>query len=372
MRVLLRGCRVFSACSLALALLAACQSGSAPEALDSAAHESHAAADVSMSVGSGSAHVDLFIDRSMPGTADDYRDGAALAAKKLGAGKLALSVHDLRSGTGDLAGEVRKAAAGGSKFFIGPPSLSGAAAAAASGSAVVLLASEPVAGGGAIISDEVDGLIEVAAYAAGAGRKDIMAVASRHLSDVEAQRLRSGLKKAGANLLDIVTDPSSPAGKKSLAKLASVQAVLLIGEDAPKVIAPILRQGGALPADVPFLGTATWPASSYAEPALEGAMLALVDQTALKRISKPFQEAYGRPLSLDAAYAFDAVAVAAGIVQAKGDQALTADALHATSGFAGATGVFRFDAQGRVERRFAVYRLAHGKPSLLDAAPMGF
>jgi len=101
-------------------------------------------------------------------------------------------------------------------------------------------------------------------------------------------------------------------------------------------------------------------------------MLALVDQTALKRISKPFQEAYGRPLSLDAAYAFDAVAVAAGIVQAKGDQALTADALHATSGFAGATGVFRFDAQGRVERRFAVYRLAHGKPSLLDAAPMGF
>ncbi|WP_318911075.1 hypothetical protein [Shinella zoogloeoides] len=194
MRVLLRGCRVFSACSLALALLAACQSGSAPEALDSAAHESHAAADVSTRVGSGSAHVDLFIDRSMPGTADDYRDGAALAAKKLAAGKLALSVHDLRSGTGDLAGEVRKAAAGGSKFFIGPPSLSGAAAAAASGSAVVLLASEPVAGGGAIISDEVDGLIEVAAYAAGAGRKDIMAVASRHLSDVEAQRLRSGLK----------------------------------------------------------------------------------------------------------------------------------------------------------------------------------
>ncbi|GMB79901.1 hypothetical protein NN6n1_06830 [Shinella zoogloeoides] len=373
MRAPFRGRRIFSACSLALALLAGCQSGSAPEALGSAAQESKAAAaDVSTTVGSGGAHVDLFIDRSMPGSADDYRDGAALAAKELGAGKLALSVHDLRTGAGDLVGEVRKAAAGGSRFFIGPPSLSGAVAAGASGSAMVLLASEPSAGGGAIVSDEIDELVEVAAYAAGAGRKDIMAVASRHLSDAETQRLRSGLKKAGANLLDIVIDPSSPAGKKSLAKLGSVQAVMLIGADAPKVIAPILRQGGALPADVPFLGTATWPASSYAEPALEGAMLALIDQTRLKRISTRFQTAYGRPLSLDAAYAFDAVAVAAGVVRAKGEQGLNADALRSASGFAGATGVFRFDAQGRVERRFAIYRLTRGKPSLLDAAPAGF
>lgn len=368
-----RGRRIFSACSLALALLTGCQSGSAPEALDSAAQEKKvAAADVSTTVGAGRAHVDLFIDRSMPGSADDYRDGAALAAKELGAGKLALAVHDLRAGTGNLAEQVGKAASSGTKFFIGPPSLAAAVKAGAGGSAVVLLSSEPAAGGNAIVSDEIDGLIEVAAYAAGAGRKEIMAVASRHLDDAETQRLRTRVKKAGANLLDIVTDPSSPAGKKSLARLGSVQAVLLIGADAPKVIAPILRQDGVLPEDVPFLGTSAWSAGSFAEPALEGAMLALVDQNSLKRISQRFQAAYGRPLSLDAAYAFDAVAVAAGIVHAKGDQALGGDAVRVASGFAGATGVFRFDAQGRVERRFAIYRLTRGKPSLLDAAPAGF
>ena len=62
----------------------------------------------------------------------------------------------------------------------------------------------------------------------------------------------------------------------------------------------------------------------------------------------------------------------AGVVRAKGEQGLNADALRSASGFAGATGVFRFDAQGRVERRFAIYRLTRGKPSLLDAAPAGF
>jgi hypothetical protein len=46
--------------------------------------------------------------------------------------------------------------------------------------------------------------------------------------------------------------------------------------------------------------------------------------------------------------------------------------LHANSGFAGATGIFRFGANGRVERRFAIYKLTGGKPAMLDAAPAGF
>lgn len=373
MRTLSRCRRILGVCSLALAVLTGCQSASTPDVLASAEQENQSAAPgTSTTVGAGSAQVALFIDRGIPASADDYRDGAALAVKELGAGTLALTVHDLQAGSGDPAGQVKKAASDGTKFFIGSPSLAKAVATGASGSAFVLLASEPDSAGVAIVSDEIDGLIEVAAYAAGAGRTEIMAVSGHPLSEAQVQRLRSGMKKAGANLLDIVTDPSSAAGKKSLAKLGDVQAVLLIGSDAPKVIAPILRQGGVLRADVPFLGTGAWPADSYSEPALEGSLLALVDQSALKRISTRFQAAYGRPLSLEAAYAFDAVAVASGIVRAKGDQGLTNDALRTASGFAGATGVFRFDAKGRVERRFAIYRLVRGKPSLLDAAPAGF
>ena len=358
--------RILGVCSLALGVLAGCQSASTPDVLASAEQETlSATAGAPTSVGTGSARIALLVDRG----AGDYRDGAALAVKEIGGGALSLTVQEV---AGDATAAAKKAAADGARFFIGSPWLAKAVAAGASGSAVVLLASEPESGGVAIVSDEIGGLVEVAAYAAGAGRTQIMAVADQPLSAAQEQRLRNGMKKAGATLVDIVTDPASPAGKKSLAKLGSVQAVLLIGASAPKVIAPILRQGGVLPADVPFLGTSTWPAASYVEPALEGSLLALVDQSSLKRISTRFQAAYGRPLSLEAAYAFDAVAVAAGIVRAKGDQALTANALRTASGFAGATGVFRFDAEGRAERRFAIYQLKRGKPVLLDAAPSGF
>ena len=169
-----------------------------------------------------------------------------------------------------------------------------------------------------------------------------------------------------------MTDPSSAAGQKSLMKLGEAQAVLLIGSEAPSVIAPALRQRGGLDASIPFLGTYTWRSNSYTEPALEGALLALVDQRSLQRISKRFQAAYGRPLALEAAYAFDAVAVAAGVVRSKGGDGLNTGALHVNSGFAGATGIFRFGTNGRVERRFAIYKLTGGKPTMLDAAPAGF
>jgi hypothetical protein len=59
-------------------------------------------------------------------------------------------------------------------------------------------------------------------------------------------------------------------------------------------------------------------------------------------------------------------------VRTGGAQGLTQQALHASSGFTGATGSFRFNTQGRVERRLAIYRLSRGRLELLDEAPVGF
>jgi hypothetical protein len=52
------------------------------------------------------------------------------------------------------------------------------------------------------------------------------------------------------------------------------------------------------------------------------------------RFPERFQAAHGRPLALEAAYAFGA--------------------------------------NGRVERRIAIFKLTGGKPTMLDAAPGGF
>lgn len=362
---------------LAVAVLTGgCQSSAGPEALESVKADpgagSSAPVVASQSFGSGPARIDIFLDSSIAGSANDYRDGAALAIKELGAGQLTLAAHDLRAPGVVVADEVKQSADGGTKMLIGPPSLAKAFADASSKPPAMLLDANPVASAVAIQSDEIGGAIEIASYAAGAGRTKIMVVSTRPLDMAETQRLRAGLKKNGVQLLDIVTDPTSADGVAKLARLGEAQAVLLIGADAPKVAAPALRQRGGLEASVPFLGTYVWPASAYGEPVLEGSLLALIDQNSLKRISGRFQQTYGRALSLEAAYGFDAVAVAAGIVRTKGADGLKPTALRASSGFTGATGTFRFGADGHVERRLAIYRLSGGKLVLQDAAPSGF
>lgn len=358
-------------------LLGGCQSSGGPEVLTSVdSNESgrSTAPSTPMAVqtfGDGPTRVDMFIDASMANHADDYRDGAALATKELGAGQITLTVRDLRAQAMEPASQVKQSTDSGAKLIIGPSSLAKAFD-GASKPATLFLDGQPTASDVAIVSDEIGGAIEVASYAAGAGRSKIMVVSTRVLTPFDMQRLQTGLKNAGAQLLNVVTDPTSADGIAKLARLGEAQAVLLIGVDAPKVAAPALRQRGGLDPSVPFLGTFAWMNTVYEEPALEGSLIALIDQKALKRISERFQAAYGRPLSLEAAYGFDALAVAAGIVRAKGSDGLNAQALHSSSGFAGATGVFRFDANGRVERRLAIYRLTRGKLVLQDNAPSGF
>jgi len=363
--------------ALMLAVLTGgCQSSAGPEALESAKSDAGSNASASIvatqSFGTGPARIDLFLDPSIGTSANDYRDGAALAVKELGAGQLTLTAHDLRAQGAVAADQIKQSADGGTRMLIGPPSLAKAFADAPSSPPAMLLDVNPMASAVAIQSDEIGGAIEIASYAAGAGRAKIMVVSTRPLDAAELQRLRTGMSKSGVQLLDIVTDPTSPDGVAKLARLGDAQAVLLIGSDAPKVAAPALRQRGGLGPNVPFLGTFTWPASAYGEPALEGSLLALIDQNALKRISGRFQSAYARPLSLEAAYGFDAVAVAAGIVRTKGADGLKPAALRTSSGFIGATGTFRFGSDGHVERRLAIYRLSGGKLVLQDAAPSGF
>ncbi|RUM96369.1 hypothetical protein EET67_18655 [Pseudaminobacter arsenicus] len=321
--------------------------------------------------GDGPTRVDMFIDASVANYADDYRDGAALATKELGAGQITLTVRDLRVETAEPASQVKQSTDDGAKLLIGPSSLAKAFDRPAK-PATLFLEGQPTASTVAIASDEISGAIEVASYAVGAGRSKIMVVSTRVLAPSEMQRLHTGLKNAGAELINVVTDPTSADGMAKLARLGEAQAVLLIGADAPKVAAPALRQRGGLDPSVPFLGTFAWPNTAYGEPALEGSLLALIDQNALKRISERFRTAYGRSLSLEAAYGFDALAVASGIVRAKGSDGLDSQALRSGSGFAGATGVFRFGADGRIERRLAIYRLSRGKLALQDEAPSGF
>ncbi len=149
--------------------------------------------------------------------------------------------------------------------------------------------------------------------------------------------------------------------------------MIVFGEGGdPAAIAGTLRKTTSLSPKAVLIGNMTYAAQNYSRRELDGMLIAMPDQATLAIVGSRYQARTGRPLSLHAAYGYDAVAVAAGIVRTAGADALTQAVLTKPSGFRGSTGIFRFHKDGKVERQLALYRVKNKSLELLDAAPEGF
>jgi hypothetical protein len=103
-----------------------------------------------------------------------------------------------------------------------------------------------------------------------------------------------------------------------------------------------------------------------------GTLIAMVEPEGATMIAERYQRHYKRALSTDAAYAYDAIAVASGIVRTKGPEGMNAQNLTSKVGFRGVTGLFRMTPAGTVERKMSLYSLNGGKLSLLGTTPASF
>lgn len=354
--------------SLLAAALSACKTSGTTDTIETAAAEAVPAATGPSVIGTGPVAIALFTDAmSAPQLAADQRDGAALAVNQLAKDQITLTVYDAGANGADIGTEVQTAIAAGAKLLIGPPSLAAspawAKAPAATRPPAILLSiapQKPVANAFWLVSSETDSAAEAASYAANAGKKQILVAAPAPLAPADLAQVKSAIEAAGGVFLGPVAVPA--AINKELPPQA--EAVLMFGSSPNAMLAP-LREAGLRP-DAWVLGTSAWGPGNY----IEGGYFAAIDQNGFSHIAGLFQAAYGRKLSADAAYAFDAVAVAAGIVRAKG--AMSAPELKSEIGFSGSTGLFRFQKDGRVQRRFAIYKVEALSPKLHDAAPNGF
>ena len=378
----LRRLRLAGAICLSLSpVLSACQSTPA-EVLD-------IAAPAAETVGSGAVGVAMLLPRSAAGDlgsrARDMRDGAALAVDELGGGKIRLTIHDVAAPGSSIADAVVRAADAGAKIIVGPVTTEAVAAVAAipeqERPPVLSLATNAAApkkqGVFAMASDEVDSALESARLMIALGKPDIL-VFVPETRKTQENRLQQGLEARGGKALGIIRYGASRASIDAAVadhrtQLAKAQTAIVLGDEAwPGEVVEAIRASDAVAADLVIVGTSAWPASLYADAAVDGAILAIADQESLKQISARYEERYGRPLSFAAAYGYDALATVSGIVRAMGADALTVKVLTASSGFRGATGVFRLRGDGSVERRFAVYRIVEGKLQPFQAAAEGF
>ena len=112
--------------------------------------------------------------------------------------------------------------------------------------------------------------------------------------------------------------------------------------------------------DVLTLGPSQWleQDSLRGAPPLYGAVTVGPDQDSSQRFKAAYEAAIGDSPTRLASLAYDAVALAAFLDGERGNRAL--GRLYNRDGFAGVDGLFRFDADGVVERSLSVYQLTSG------------
>lgn len=365
-------------------ILAACQSGGGVDVLEDAASGPVRAEE---RIGDGAVTLAMLLPRSAGGDtgrrARDIRDGAALALSDLGAGQLSLVVHDNGGRPADIAGIADKVRASGARMVLGPATPRDAAALVAVDAgqrpvSIMFSGNGGARDGGAFAfaTDAVDSALESVRVAADAGHKAFVAIVPQGFAEADAQRLSRGIADARAQLLGSVSYSRTGVASQIAASresLVKADGIVIFGEgDTPAAVAAAIRAASALQPGAVIVGNLSWSRTNDARPELDGALIAMPDQAGLALIAERYRAATARTLSIDAAYGYDAVAVAAGIVRSMGEAGLTTGTLTKPSGFRGTTGIFRFHTDGSVTRPLALYQLKGGALTLIDPSPAGF
>ncbi|MFK0691004.1 ABC transporter substrate-binding protein [Mesorhizobium sp. IMUNJ 23033] len=390
--------KLFGAIALALAAtLSGCQSkGSVTEVLDPAqiaapnASAGIAAAgppQATQSLGTGSTKITMLLPLSAPGTAgQDGRkmfDAARLAMTDLGNNLITLTVEDTRGDAGYAKDLAVKAITTGSKVVIGPSELPAAqniAKLSGSNRPPVLALADNFAGGPGVyavrLSEADSAAAGAAAVATKGAKKFVLLVAAGANAGAVEKRVANGLSIYGASLAVTLPYSLADGGAKAIADMGSLveapDAVIVASGDAsPAPLLAALKSKGIPSKTTSLIGTDRWLEHPM-DPLFEGAYIATLDQGETGAIADRFKTTYNYQPDVNVAYAYDMVALTAGIASAVGPDGFSKQVLENPSGFRGSTGLFRFRADGSSQRSMPFYRVEKGALKLVEKSTSGF
>ena len=187
--------------------------------------------------------------------------------------------------------------------------------------------------------DKTTSLAEGIIFSAANGARDVVLIAPDNHDREELNWLAS--KLSAITRISVVTYAKNANARQAVSrnrkKLAAADAIAFAASDkSVEAISQALGNSDAK--DVQLIGHTGWPASFYKIKSLNGAIIARPEANDLGQLARRYQSAYGTPISISAAYGYDLVAVAAGIVRVLGPNALNRKNLLSSSGFKGSTG----------------------------------
>jgi ABC-type branched-subunit amino acid transport system substrate-binding protein len=151
------------------------------------------------------------------------------------------------------------------------------------------------------------------------------------------------------------------------------QAILIAESGSPlRAVGTALVQAGVNQQQVRFLGTSAWLGDAQREPSLAGGGFVSSERSARTVFERRDQESCMREPTRLASLATDALALAALLSRDAGAAGLSRPRLENGEGFAGADGLFRFRADGAIERGLAIIEVQQNQISVRDPAPRQF
>jgi ABC-type branched-subunit amino acid transport system substrate-binding protein len=224
----------------------------------------------------------------------------------------------------------------------------------------------------------------VVSYALAQGHKNFAAmVPSNSYGDVTERAFREAVKEGGGTVSAVERFPATGAGTAAAAT-AKAGAIAKTGADAVFIaqggatlrgIAPNLdagsgEGGGAKPK---LLGTGLWDDLAITrEPALRDGWFAAPAPEIDREFIAKYRSTFGAPPPQLAALAYDAVSLIALLGGGQPYHRFTAAALTDPNGFAGIDGIFRFTADGSIERGLSVLSVRPGGFAVISPAPATF
>ncbi len=323
--------------------------------------------------------------------AQELENAARLAIRDLSGVQIDLRVYGT-GGSAALAGTVAsQAVAEGAQIIIGPLYGEAANAAgnavAAQGINVLSFSNNPSIAGGNVFAmgqgfgDTSNRLVR---YAKATGKDKILIL---HGNDVAGQLGRNAILTAiaangatSAGAVDYSLSQESVIAAVPRVKAAvdanGANAIFLTTSSASALplFAQLLPEAGLPVATTQYIGLTRWdiPAQTLALPGVQGGWFALPDPSATAAFAQRYSAAYGKKPNPIAGLAFDGIAAVGALVKSGKSNSLSAARLTQGAGFRGASGVFRFKADGTTEHGLAIATVRNKSVVIIDPAPQGF
>lgn len=311
-------------------------------------------------------------------------NAAQMAAFDVADDRFVLQPYDTRGTPAGAAEAARAAIAQGAQVLLGPVFSGGTRAAApvASRAGVNLVAftTDPsVAGGpvfvmGFLVREQVARMVQ---FALGEGRIRFGALApDETYGQVATLALRQHVAAHRASLVDVRGYAADAADIREPARALQGAEAILIPDTGDGLRAAVNALAYVdIDADrVRYMGTMLWDDPGlWRESALAGGVFPAPPRSTMQTFAQKYRAAFGSAPPDLASLGFDAVALAARLARMPGgprfDRAMLTDA----AGFSGVAGIFRFRADGTVQRGLSVMEIQpDGNVLEIAPAPIGF